>query len=88
MGKMERVVQLCERALEIRPESYEAAQLVSMAHEHAGRATERETAARRALGLVEKYLELEPDDPRALTSRPRMRFESANESAVSSGPSG
>jgi len=65
-GKQEQATELFEKAMEIRPEDYQAPILVSGIYEGLGRHFEAETTARRGLQVAEKHLSLHPDDARAL----------------------
>jgi len=65
-GKMEKAALLFEKAGEVRPEDYQATCLLASVYKDLNLATEAETAAHRAIELVEKHLRLNPDDARAL----------------------
>jgi tetratricopeptide (TPR) repeat protein len=65
-GKMEKAALLFQKAAEVRPEDYQATVLLVSAYKALNLPTEAETAAHRAIELVEKHLRLNPDDARAL----------------------
>jgi len=65
-GNMEKAAQLFEQACIVKPQDYQAPSLLGMAYRALGRAAEGAAAARRALQMAEKHLELHPDDARAL----------------------
>jgi tetratricopeptide (TPR) repeat protein len=55
-----------EEASRVRPEDYQAAMLISMPYSGLGRQAEAQAALRHGLQVIEKHLELNPDDVRAL----------------------
>jgi tetratricopeptide (TPR) repeat protein len=55
-----------EQACRMRPDDYQAASFLSQTYEGLGRKAEAAATHQRALQLVEKHVELNPDDPRAL----------------------
>ena len=57
-----------ETAHTVRPDSYLPLQILTLALQRLGRSTEAESVAHRALALIERHLELNPDDVRALCS--------------------
>jgi len=63
---MEKAGRCFEKAAAIRPDSYLPLQLLRMVYEGIGQPAEAEAAARRALTLIERTLEINPDDIRAL----------------------
>lgn len=65
-GKIEESVLLFEKACEVRPEDYQAAHFLASAYKEFNHHAEAETAAHRAVELVEKHLLFNPDDARAL----------------------
>jgi serine/threonine protein kinase/tetratricopeptide (TPR) repeat protein len=66
-GRYERAAELFEKACEVRPESYEAPSFLEQALRGLGAPKERvEKASRRTVELVERHVELNPDDARAL----------------------
>ncbi|MEN8152753.1 MAG: protein kinase [Acidobacteriota bacterium] len=65
-GKKEQALGLFEKASGIRPEDYEAALFLVSAYNDLKMNTEMETANLRALDVVRKHLNLNPDDSRAL----------------------
>jgi TolB-like protein/Flp pilus assembly protein TadD len=65
-GKIEKAALLFEKAGEVRPEDYQATVFLASAYKKLNLPTKAETAAHRAIELVEKHLRLNPDDARAL----------------------
>jgi serine/threonine protein kinase/Tfp pilus assembly protein PilF len=65
-GKPEDAARLFEHAAKVKPDDYQAPQLLSMVYQGLGRKEEALATARRAWQLAEKHLELHPDDARAL----------------------
>jgi Flp pilus assembly protein TadD len=65
-GKIEKAALLFEKAAEVRPEEYQATVFLASTYKALNLPTEAETAAHRAIELVEKHLRLNPDDARAL----------------------
>jgi tetratricopeptide (TPR) repeat protein len=65
-GKIEKAALLFEKAVEVRPEDYQATVFLVSAYKELNLPTEAETAAHRAIELIEKHLRLNPDDARAL----------------------
>jgi serine/threonine protein kinase/Tfp pilus assembly protein PilF len=65
-GKMAEAVDLFEKAAQVNPDDYQSPALLATAYAGLGRKEESETARRRALKIIEKHLELHPDDARAL----------------------
>jgi len=65
-GNMEKAAQLFEQACIVKPQDYQAPTLLGTAYRALGRIDEGSAAARRALQMAEKHLELHPDDARAL----------------------
>jgi serine/threonine protein kinase/Flp pilus assembly protein TadD len=65
-GKWERAAEMFARANEIRPEDYQALNFLAQATEGMDRHEEAVRIRRRSIGLVDKHLELNPDDSRAL----------------------
>ena len=65
-GKKERALELFQQAVELRPEDYQAAFFVAQAHDALGNMAEHAVAVRSSLEVAERYLELNPDDARAL----------------------
>ena len=64
-GRLEDAAAAFEQASRVRPEDYQAAALVIGVYRGLGRMSEAESAARRALDMIERHLELNPDDARA-----------------------
>ncbi|MGE5231639.1 MAG: protein kinase domain-containing protein [Deltaproteobacteria bacterium] len=65
-GKLEEAVRHYEDASRVLPEDYQAPLLIQSPLKSLGRKAEAEAALRRGLQVVEKHLELNPDDARAL----------------------
>ena len=65
-GKLELAAGSFEEACRVRPDDYQAASFLSQTYDGLGRRAEAETTHQRALQLLEKHVELNPDDPRAL----------------------
>ena len=66
-GLYEQAVGLFEKAAEIRPEDYQAPSFLEQALRGMGAPTARlEEASRRTVDIVEKHIEMNPDDARAL----------------------
>jgi adenylate cyclase len=65
-GKLEDAARLYEKASEVRPEDYQAPALLGTVYQALRRQPEVEAACHRALQLIERHLELYPDDTRAL----------------------
>jgi adenylate cyclase len=64
-GKIEKATLLFEKAGELRPEDYQAAVFLASAYKKLNLPAKAETAALRAIELIEKHLRLNPDDARA-----------------------
>jgi len=65
-GKLEPAARLFEKAAEVRPEDFQALGLCSQVYEGLGRHADANEARRRTVQRVEKHIELNPDDARAL----------------------
>jgi TolB-like protein/Flp pilus assembly protein TadD len=65
-GKHEDAVRHYEEACRVRPEDYQVPMLLTLPYSRLGRTAEAEASLRRGLQVVEKHLELNPDDARAL----------------------
>ena len=65
-GKYEDSIRHFAEASRIRPEDYQTAMLISMPYAGLGRNAEMQAALRHGLQVVERHLELNPDDARAL----------------------
>jgi serine/threonine protein kinase/Flp pilus assembly protein TadD len=66
LGKHKQSVKLFEKASQVRPEDYQAALFLVSAYHNAKLKTKIEKANQRALEVVRKHLDLNPDDARAL----------------------
>lgn len=65
-GQLELAAHLFEQASKVNPDDYQSPSMLAMVYEGQGRMAEAEAAHRRAVRVVEKHLELHPDDARAL----------------------
>ena len=65
-GKLAEAAQLFEQASQVNPEDYQAPTLLAMVYTGLGRKAEAQAVYRRSLQVIEKHLELHPDDARAL----------------------
>ncbi len=65
-GKLEEAAQLFEQACTVNPEDYQAPVLLAQTYVGMGRKVEGETTSQRALSVIEKHVELHPEDARAL----------------------
>jgi len=65
-GKHDQAAKLFEKASQVRPEDYEAAYFLVAAYDDINLKPETEKANQRALDVVRKHLDLNPDDARAL----------------------
>ena len=65
-GEMEEAAQLYEKACWANPEDFQAPMLLGQTYFGLGRKLEGEAVRQRALRIIEKHLELHPDDARAL----------------------
>ena len=63
-GKLERAAELFERAAELSPEDHQSMILLIQIYRSLGRASEKYSAARRAIERIERELVLHPEDPR------------------------
>ena len=65
-GKLETAAQLFEDACAVRPEDYQAPLFMGQAYNGLGQREKAEVAHRRTLEIIERHLELNPDDVRAV----------------------
>ena len=65
-GKMEEAAHLYEQACLVNPDDYQAPTLLAGTYTSLGRTADSVAARHRALKIIEKHLELHPDDARAL----------------------
>ncbi len=65
-GRLELAAHMFEQAAQVNPEDFQAPSMLAMVYEGQGRLAEAEAAHRRSLRVIEKHLELHPDDARAL----------------------
>ena len=66
-GKTEKAALLLKKAGEVRPEDYQTTVFLVSAYKQQNLFSEAETATQRAMELVKKHLQLNPDDVRALS---------------------
>ena len=65
-GKLAEAARLYEEASRVRPEDYQAPKLLATVYGGLGRKAEAEATSRRAFTIMERHVELHPDDARAL----------------------
>ena len=65
-GNMARAAEMFEKACNVNPEDYQAPRLLAGALTALDRHEESRAADRRALTVIQKHVELHPDDPRAI----------------------
>ncbi len=65
-GKLEEASRMYEKAAEVNPQDYQARSLLSSVYNGLGRTADALSACGRAFQVIEKHLELHPDDARAL----------------------
>jgi len=65
-GKHEQAAKLFEKASQLRPENYEAALFLVSAYDELHLEAKRKPASQRALDVVRRHLDLNPEDARAL----------------------
>ena len=65
-GKMERAAQLFEKAAEVNPQDFQALSLLNSVYDKLGHKAQQESARSRAIVIIERHLELNPDNARAL----------------------
>jgi len=65
-GKWFEAAPLFEKAASLRPEDYQAPSFLSAAYAGQGRIHEASKASHKAVGVIERWLDLNPDDARAL----------------------
>ena len=65
-GKMGEAARLFEQSAQVNPEDYQVPALVRQVYRSLGRHEDAKQAQRRALALIEKHVEMHPDDARAL----------------------
>ena len=66
LGRLAEAAQMFEQASRVNPDDFQALALLVPTYRGLGKASEAESAYRRALPLMEKHLELHPDDARAV----------------------
>jgi len=65
-GDLPKAISLYEEAMRVRPEDYHAPLLVANIYDEVGRREDAKAARQRGVALVEKHVDLHPDDARAL----------------------
>ena len=65
-GRLELAGHMFEQAAQVNPDDYQAPCMLAMVYKSQGRTAETEAAHRRAIRVIEKHLQLHPDDARAL----------------------
>jgi non-specific serine/threonine protein kinase len=65
-GRLEDATRLFEHAWEVRPEDYQAPSMLAMAYAGSGLPNKAQATNRRALDVIRKHLDLNPDDARAV----------------------
>jgi TolB-like protein/Tfp pilus assembly protein PilF/predicted Ser/Thr protein kinase len=68
-GNLAEAARLFEQSCRVRPEDYQAPRLLAMAYSSQGLVSEAMATERRALQVIERHLELYPDDARAMYFR-------------------
>jgi non-specific serine/threonine protein kinase len=65
-GKLVEAAQLFEQACRLSPDEYQASSHLASLYNGLGRHADADAASRRALGVIERHLELHPEDARAM----------------------
>jgi TolB-like protein len=65
-GDLAKAISLYEKAMQVRPEDFYAPLLVGNIYDEVGRREDAQAARRRGVALVERHIDLHPDDARAL----------------------
>ena len=65
-GDMPKAASLYEEAMRVRPEDYNSPLLIAQVYQELGRPEDARAARERGVALVEKHIDLHPDDARAL----------------------
>ncbi|HXE76200.1 MAG TPA: protein kinase [Candidatus Xenobia bacterium] len=65
-GKLEEAARLFEKSSEVNPDDYQSLGLVTSVYNGLGRPQDAERARRKSLEVIERQLEMHPDDARAL----------------------
>ena len=65
-GKLAEAAQLFEQASQVNPEDYQSVSLLAMVYKGLNRLADAQASYRRSLQIIDKHLELHPDDARAL----------------------
>jgi len=65
-GKMEEAAELYEQACKVNPDDYQAPSLLATTYASLGRKADSIASRHRSLQIIEKHLQLHPDDARAL----------------------
>jgi len=82
-GKLEKAAELFEKAWRVNPEDYQAPSLLAQTYVALGRHDEAREVDRRTLVLIERHVELHPDEPRPLyLGAPRLAYLGQRERAI------
>jgi tetratricopeptide (TPR) repeat protein len=65
-GDLKKAAELFEKACEVNPEDYQAPSMLASTYKGLGLKTEAEAAYHRRIAVIRRYLELNPDDARAI----------------------
>ncbi len=65
-GKLQEAAELYEKATQVNPDDYQSLVLVTSVYRSLGREADAQTARRNGLEVIERVLEMQPDDARAL----------------------
>ena len=78
-GKFEKSAEMFEQASAVRPEDYQAPMIVVQVYRSLGDEVKAREANRRGLRIIEKHLELNPDDTRALVLGTKALWDSGEQ---------
>ncbi len=65
-GKLQEAAEMYEKATQVNPDDYQSLVLVTSVYRSLGREADAQTARRNGLEVIERVLEMQPDDARAL----------------------
>ncbi len=65
-GKLEEAAEMYEKSSQVNPDDYQSLVLVTSVYRSLGREADAQTARRNGLEVIERVLEMQPDDARAL----------------------
>ena len=77
-GKMEAAAEMFRKACEVNPDDYQAPRLLAMALNALGRQDEAKTVDLRGLQVIEKHVQMHPDDARALLFGATQHLQAGN----------